>query len=153
MNVAVDTNVLVRAVVRDDKAQAKAAVKVLRDGKLIAIAAPCRCEFVWALPKVYAFQPGNVAAAIRALLAAENVQMNRPAVAAGRLSFHPTKMRLHCLRRKGSMRNYSWPVRSAAPADARSTAFRCCVGSQHRDFPQKEAASLVPKTTTSTSMV
>ena len=83
MKVAVDTNVLVRAVVRDDKAQAKAAVKVLRDAKLIAIAVPCLCEFVWVLRRVYDFQPTDAATAIRALLAAAKVEMNRPAVEAG----------------------------------------------------------------------
>jgi predicted nucleic-acid-binding protein len=83
MKVAVDTNVLVRAVVRDDKAQARAAVKVLRDAELIAIAVPCLCEFVWVLRRVYDFQSADVAAAIRALLATANVEMNRPAVEAG----------------------------------------------------------------------
>ena len=83
MKVAVDTNVLVRAVVRDDKAQAKAAIKVLRDAELIAIALPCLCEFVWVLRRVYDFQPDDAATAIRALLAAANVEMNRPAVEAG----------------------------------------------------------------------
>ena len=83
MKVAVDTNVLVRAVVRDDKAQAKAAVKVLRDAKLIAIAVPCLCEFVWVLRRVYDFPIADVASAIRALLVAANVEMNRPAVEAG----------------------------------------------------------------------
>ena len=83
MKVAVDTNVLVRAVVRDDKAQARMAVKVLRDAELIAIAVPCLCEFVWVLRRVYDFQPADAASAIRALLAAANVEMNRPAVEAG----------------------------------------------------------------------
>ena len=83
MKVAVDTNVLVRAVVRDDKAPARAAVKVMRDAELIAIAVPCLCEFVWVLRRVYDFQPADVATAIRALLAAANVEMNRPAVEAG----------------------------------------------------------------------
>lgn len=83
MKVAVDTNVLVRAVVRDDLAQASVAVKVLTDAELIAIALPCLCEFVWVLRRVYDFQPSDAATAIRALLAAENVEMNRPAVEAG----------------------------------------------------------------------
>ena len=83
MKVAVDTNVLVRAVVRDDKLPARAAVKVMRDAELIAIAVPCLCEFVWVLRRVYDFQPADVATAIRALLAAANVEMNRPAVEAG----------------------------------------------------------------------
>lgn len=40
MRVTVDTNVLVRAVVHDDPAQAQLATKVLMDAKLIAVALP-----------------------------------------------------------------------------------------------------------------
>ena len=83
MKVAVDTNVLVRAVVRDDPAQAGAAVKVLTDAGLIAVATPCLCELVWVLLRVYDFQSSDAAAAIRALLAAANVKVNRPAAEAG----------------------------------------------------------------------
>ena len=83
MKVAVDANVLVRAVVRDDPAQARAAVKVLTEADLIAIALPCLCELVWVLRRVYDFSPADAASAIRALLAAANVEMNRPAVEAG----------------------------------------------------------------------
>ena len=83
MKVAVDTNVLVRAVVRDDAAQAKIAIKVLTDATLIAVALPCLCEFVWVLRRVYGFLPSDAAASIRALMAAANVEMNRPAVEAG----------------------------------------------------------------------
>ncbi len=83
MKVAVDTNVLVRAAVRDDRVQADVATKLLRSAKMIAIAVPCLCEFVWVLCRVYEFKPSDAAAAIRALLATENVEMNRPAVEAG----------------------------------------------------------------------
>ena len=83
MKVSVDTNVLVRAAVRDDPAQANIATKVLTDAELIAVALPCLCEFVWVLLRVYGFQPADAAAAIRALLAAANVEVNRPAVEAG----------------------------------------------------------------------
>ncbi len=83
MKVAVDTNVLIRAVVRDDPAQANVAAKILTDAELIAVATPCLCEFVWVLLKVYHFQPSDAATAIRALLAAANVEANRPAVEAG----------------------------------------------------------------------
>ena len=85
MKIAVDTNVLVRAVVRDDPAQADVAAAVLTDAELIAVALPCLCEFVWVLLHVYEFQQADVAGAIRALLAATNVEMNRPAVEAGLL--------------------------------------------------------------------
>jgi predicted nucleic-acid-binding protein len=83
VKVVVDTNVLVRAVMRDDVAQGRAAAKVLMDAELIAVALPCLCEFVWVLRKVYGLQTEDIAAAIRALLAAANVQVNRPAVDAG----------------------------------------------------------------------
>ncbi|HCK80370.1 MAG TPA: type II toxin-antitoxin system VapC family toxin [Candidatus Competibacter sp.] len=83
MKVAVDTNVLVRAVVRDDPAQGDIAAALLADADLIAVALPCLCELAWVLRRVYGFPPSDVAAAIRALLAAANVAMNRPAVEAG----------------------------------------------------------------------
>jgi predicted nucleic-acid-binding protein len=83
VKVAVDTNVLVRAVVGDDPAQARVAAKVLTDAELIAVALPCLCEFVRVLGRVYDFQPTDVAAAIRALIAAANVEVNRHAVEIG----------------------------------------------------------------------
>jgi predicted nucleic-acid-binding protein len=85
MKVAVDTNVLVRAVVLDDPVQANVAATVLTDAELIAVATPCLCEFVWVLLRVYGFQQADAAGAIRALLAAANVEVNRPAVEAGLL--------------------------------------------------------------------
>ncbi|MGH9513389.1 MAG: type II toxin-antitoxin system VapC family toxin [Terriglobales bacterium] len=83
MKIAADTNVLVRAVVRDDPSQAEVATKLLRSAKMIAVAVPCLCEFVWVLRRVYDFPPSLVASAVRALLATANVEMNRPAVEAG----------------------------------------------------------------------
>ena len=85
MKVAVDTNVLVRAVVRDDPVQGDIAATILTDAELIAVTLPCLCEFVWVLLRVYGFQQSDAASAIRALLAAANVEMNRPAVEAGLL--------------------------------------------------------------------
>lgn len=83
MKLAVDTNVLIRAVVRDDPMQAEQAIKILRDAELIAISTPCLCEFVWVLRRVYNMQATDTAAALRALLDTGNVVMNRPAVEAG----------------------------------------------------------------------
>lgn len=83
MKVVVDSNVLVRAVVLDDPVQVSSATKVLTDAELIAVALPSLCEFVWVLFRVYDFQSPYVANAIRALIAAANVEVNRPAVEAG----------------------------------------------------------------------
>ena len=74
MKIAVDTNVLVRAVVRDDLAQASLAIAVLTDAALIAVSLPCLCEFVWVLLRLYGFQQTDAASAIRALLATANVE-------------------------------------------------------------------------------
>lgn len=83
MKIAVDTNVLVRAVVQDDPVQAQAAARILEEATLIAVALPCLCEFVWVLRRVYAFQAKDVALSVRALLAIAKIETNRPAVEAG----------------------------------------------------------------------
>ena len=83
MKLAVDTNVLVRAVVRDDRPQAEIAAKWLRDSNLIAVALSALCELVWVLRRVYGFKAAEVADTIRALTSAENVETDQPAVEAG----------------------------------------------------------------------
>lgn len=83
MRVTVDTNVLVRAVVRDDKAQAQIAAQLLREAEIIAVSLPCLCELVWVLGRVYGFGPHDIHAALAALLDSGNVIVNRPAVEAG----------------------------------------------------------------------
>lgn len=83
MKITVDTNILVRAVVNDDKKQARAAAALLKNAEIIAISLPCLCEFVWVLRRVYGFRLEDVSAALDALLNAGNVVVNRPAVDAG----------------------------------------------------------------------
>jgi predicted nucleic-acid-binding protein len=83
MKVTVDTNVLVRAVVEDDRKQAAAAARLLRQADLIAVSLPCLCEFVWVLDRVYDFGREETAETIEALLGAENVVVNRAAADAG----------------------------------------------------------------------
>ncbi len=83
MKVAVDTNILVRAVVRDDTRQSQIAAKTLISTETLAVGTSCLCEFVWVLRQVYKFTPAATAAAIRELLDAANVEANRPAVEAG----------------------------------------------------------------------
>ena len=83
MKITVDTNVLSRAVVRDDEIQAAAADRILKSAELIAVTLPCLCEFVWVLRRLYEIDRGDIAAAIRALADTANVTLNRPAVEAG----------------------------------------------------------------------
>jgi predicted nucleic-acid-binding protein len=70
-------------VVGDDKKQARAAARLLKGAELIAVTLPCLCEFVWVLRRVYEFGQENIVAALEALLNADNVAVNRPAVDAG----------------------------------------------------------------------
>ena len=83
MKITVDTNILVRAVVRDDEKQARIAAKLLKEAELIAVSLPCLCEFVWVLSRVYSFRQHDISAAIIALLNAGNVVANHSAVDAG----------------------------------------------------------------------
>jgi predicted nucleic-acid-binding protein len=83
VKLAVDTNVLVRAVMRDDAKQARAATRALTSADVIAVATPALCEFVWVLRKAYGITNFDIAAVLRELVAAANVQVNRPAVEAG----------------------------------------------------------------------
>ncbi len=83
MKITVDTNVLVRAVVRDDPDQAALAIRCLREASLIAVAMPTLCEFVWVLRRVYKLDPEDIATAVEALLDTANVAVNRHAAEAG----------------------------------------------------------------------
>ncbi len=83
MKITVDTNVLIRGIVRDDLKQAAAAARILKNASLIAVSLPCLCEFVWVLRRVYGFDSDAIATAIRALLDTKNATMNRPAAEAG----------------------------------------------------------------------
>src|SRR5271156_6200935 len=51
--------------------------------EILAIAVSSLCEFAWVLRGVYGFKAAEIGVAIRRLLAAENVESNRPAVEAG----------------------------------------------------------------------
>lgn len=85
MKISVDTNVLARAVLQDDVEQGRAAAKILEEASLIAISLSCLCELVWILLRGAQFSKEKVALALKALLDAGNVVMNRPAVEAGLL--------------------------------------------------------------------
>ncbi|TRL39370.1 type II toxin-antitoxin system VapC family toxin [Rhizobium straminoryzae] len=83
MKIAVDTNILVRAVLQDDAVQGAAAARLLQEASLIAISSSCLCEFVWVLLRGARLSRQEVARSLRDLLEAGNVAMDRPAVEAG----------------------------------------------------------------------
>ena len=83
MRITVDTNVLVRALVGDDPEQAKVAKDVMLSAKQICVPITCLCELVWVLRRVYKFPNTDIIAAIRALLNAETVALDRAAAETG----------------------------------------------------------------------
>ena len=83
MKISVDTNVLVRAVLNDDPAQSRAARKLLREASLIAVPLLCLCELVWVLRHCAKLPRDDVATAVRSLMNAGNVVVNRPAAELG----------------------------------------------------------------------
>lgn len=74
---------LVRAVVRDDELQARAATRVLKQADIIAIALPALCELVWVLREVYRLPDEDIGEAVQALIDTANVVVDRPAAEAG----------------------------------------------------------------------
>jgi predicted nucleic-acid-binding protein len=83
VKITADTNVLVRAVVRDDATQARSAERAMKAASSIAVALPTLCEFVWVLRKVYGLSPDDIGAALRVLLDSRNVVADRAAAQAG----------------------------------------------------------------------
>jgi predicted nucleic-acid-binding protein len=83
MRLTADTNVLVRAIVADDAKQARSAQSALKNADLIAIPLPMLCEFVWVLSRGYGVPHGEIADAVRKLVASAKVEANYAAIDAG----------------------------------------------------------------------
>ena len=83
MKIAADTNVLLRASVRDDPQQAAAAAQALRGAVLVAVPVAAFCEFAWVLRTIYKRPASEVARSIRSLVTSPNVVTHLPAVEAG----------------------------------------------------------------------
>ena len=83
MKITADTNVLVRLFMADDVAQSRVAVAAMESASLVAISVHALCELCWVLARHYGVARGDIAVAIRGLVDARNVSVNRAAVDAG----------------------------------------------------------------------
>jgi len=83
VRITADTNILIRAAIRDDPKQTASALKLLKDAELIAVSLSCLCEFAWVLGRVYKFGAEDIHIALTALLNTTNMALNRPAAEAG----------------------------------------------------------------------
>ncbi len=77
--IALDTNVLLRLLVRDDEAQAARARRLLEtcaeSGETCLVSNPVLCEIEWVLESVYHASRAEVASAVRALLSTPPFQV------------------------------------------------------------------------------
>ena len=83
VRITADTNVLVRAAVFDDPAQAELAADTLRRAELIAIPLPVLCEFVWVLSRGYGKSSSEIGTSLRRLADSGNVSLDRAAFESG----------------------------------------------------------------------
>jgi predicted nucleic-acid-binding protein len=83
MKIAVDTNVLVRAITGDDERQSKIAQAELSQAESVVLPLSALCELVWVLRRGYGSTLPEIGEAIRRLIGCTNVVVNRPAVEAG----------------------------------------------------------------------
>ena len=83
MRITADTNVLVRALVQDDAAQAQIAAELLETADQVAVPLAVLCERVWVLRRVYGFGADDCVDAIESLIACSKVAVDRPGAEAG----------------------------------------------------------------------
>ena len=83
MRITADTNVLLRLILADDETQSLIAVETMERASLVAVSVHTLCELVWVMERLYKAARPDIAIAIRALIDAENVVINRPIVEAG----------------------------------------------------------------------
>ena len=83
MRITLDTNVLLRTVLRDDAEQADAAEALLARATVLAIPIPVFCEFSWVLRRSYGHTASQVADTIQTVCSIETVVTDNLAVDAG----------------------------------------------------------------------
>lgn len=82
MKVAIDTNVLARAMLADDPGQARVAQALLADADLIVIPLVTLCELVWVLGSL-GIERAAIARGIEDTFSSRHVVVDHAAVAAG----------------------------------------------------------------------
>lgn len=80
--IAVDTNILVRLLVKDDAAQTRRVVRLFKrldaNGDRARVSDVVLCELVWVLRSVYGFDRARIATTLKQLIAARQLQFDSP---------------------------------------------------------------------------
>jgi predicted nucleic-acid-binding protein len=83
VKITADTNLLLRAILEDDAAQAEEAQTLINQAELVAVPVVVFCEMVRTMRCLYKRSVEDIGNAIEALLQVETVVTDRPAVEAG----------------------------------------------------------------------
>jgi predicted nucleic-acid-binding protein len=83
-----DTNVLVRALARDDEHQFQIAAAELQNAATVVLTMPALCELAWVLSHRYRFRRPDIAAAIAVLAEGDNVAVEAASLEAGLAMLH-----------------------------------------------------------------
>ena len=89
---AVDTNVVVRLIVRDDERQAAAAEQIVRQGAWLSILG--LAETVWVLSSIYEFSPPELVHALEMLLENEQLTVEHSTIVERALALYRTRPRV-----------------------------------------------------------
>ncbi len=83
MRLSVDTNVILRLLVRDDARQTAAAAREMENADAVILSLVALCEAAWVMERTYRFSRSAIAANFRGLIAAPNVECDASEVEAG----------------------------------------------------------------------
>jgi predicted nucleic-acid-binding protein len=83
VRIAVDTNVLVRYLTRDDEGQAIEAERAIEEADAIVVPTIVLCQLVWVLKRAYRYAGRETIDILRRFVAIRAVEIDRPAAEAG----------------------------------------------------------------------
>ena len=83
MRLSVDTNVILRLLVRDDVSQTAIAAREMENADAVILSLVVLCETAWVLERTYRFSRTAIAESFRDLITAPNVECDQSEVEAG----------------------------------------------------------------------
>ena len=89
---ALDTNVLVRIITNDDRAQAARAATFLRDQERVFVPKTVLLELEWVLRSAYRIEPSAVVSALRDIMSVSNVEIEDEAVVTQAIEWYEKRM-------------------------------------------------------------
>ncbi|MGA0545512.1 type II toxin-antitoxin system VapC family toxin [Brevundimonas sp. VNH65] len=83
MRIAVDTNVILRLLVRDDETQTRIALREVENADTVVLPVLAICEAAWVMQRSYKFSRPVIAESLRRLIETPSIDCDRAEVEAG----------------------------------------------------------------------